>query len=118
MIAENLQKTELPDTLKTQYAVLTKFEELLFKEEGADFEHAFVRTAVEAFDAYLYRSGMEPGPGYFRAIDYQRKHAMVRSFAKAAIGMYHGVEARMKIYSEKGDPRQKHLAKLFTDAQK
>ncbi len=118
LIGENPQRPELPDTLKTQYAVLTKFDELISKEEGADFERAFVKTAVEAFNAYLYRSGMEPGPGYFRAIDDQRKHAMVRSFAKAAIGMYRGVEIRMENYAVKGDARQKHLAELFSEAMK
>lgn len=119
LLAENTQKSELPDTLKAQFVVLTKFDELLSKEAGgADFERAFVRAAVEAFNAYLYRSGMEPGPGYFRAIDDQRKHAMVRSFAKAAIGMYRGVENRMKNYADKGDARQKHLAELFSEAMK
>ncbi len=116
LISENPQKAEFPDSLKTQYATLTKFDELLSKETGADFEKAFVKTALAAFDAYLYRSVMETGPGYFRAIDDQRKHAMIRSFAKAATGMYRGVENWMKNYADKGDARQKHLAVLFSKA--
>jgi len=56
---------------------------------------------------------MEVGTGYFRAIDDQRKHAMVRSYAKAAKGMYKGIENRMKNYTDRGNSAQKHLAELF-----
>jgi hypothetical protein len=61
---------------------------------------------------------MEVGSGYFRPTDEQKKHAMVRSFAKAAIGMYRGVEKRMENYDQQGDPVQKKIARLFFDLQK
>ena len=113
LIEENGQKSELPDTLKPQFTVLTKFDELLSKETGAVYERALVKAAIESYEAVQYRAGMEVGTGYFRAIDDQRKHAMVRSFAKAAIGMYRGVEKRMEGYSKQSDPEQKHISSLF-----
>lgn len=116
LVTENAQKSDLPDTLKTQFTILTKLDELLEKESVAGFDLAFVKAAIESFEAYRYRAGMEIGSGYFRPIDEQRKHAMVRSFAKAAIGMYLGVENRMKNYADKGDVRQKRIAELFNEA--
>jgi hypothetical protein len=116
LTAENTQKSELPDTLKPQFAVLTKFDELLSKEEGADFERALVKAALESYEAVQYRTGMEVGAGYYRPIDDQRKYAMLRSFVKASTGMYRGVEIRMENYAVKGDARQKHLAELFFEA--
>jgi hypothetical protein len=118
LMAENAKKSELPDTLKPQFAVLTKFDELLSKETGADFERALIKAAIESYEAVQYRTGMEAGAGYYRPIDDQRKYAMLRSFVKAAIGMYRGVERRMENYAVKGDPRQKHLAELFSEARK
>jgi hypothetical protein len=118
LMAENIQKSELPDTLKPQFAVLTKFDELLSKETGAEYDRAFVKAAIESFEAYQYRAGMEVGSGYFRPTDDQKRHAMVRSFAKAAIGMYSGVENKMEKYAAEGNTQQKHIAELFSEAQK
>jgi hypothetical protein len=118
LIAENAQKKDLPDSLKNQFTVLTELDKLLAKESGFEFDRSFVKTAIESFEAYQYRAGMEVGPGYFRTTDDQIKNAMVRSFAKAAKGMYRGIEKRMADYAEKGDAQQKHLAELFAEAQK
>jgi hypothetical protein len=118
LVEENAQKSALPDSLQNQYTILTKLDELLAKESGVEYDHAFVRTAIESFEAYQYRAGMEVGSGYFRPIDDQRKHAMVRSFAKAAKGMYRGVEKRMEVYDQHGDAKQKQIATLFFELQK
>jgi hypothetical protein len=118
LVTGNAQKSDLPDSLKNQYRVLTELDKLLEKESGFEFDRAFVKSAIESFEAYQYRAGMEVGSGYFRPIDEQRKHAMVRSFAKAALRMYRGIENRMEKYTEKGDSQQKHLAELFSEAQK
>jgi len=118
LVEENAQKSNLPDSLQNQYTILTKLDKLLEKESEVEFDHAFVRTAIESFEAYQYRAGMDVGSGYFRPIDDQRKHAMVRSFAKAARGMYRGVEKRMEVYDQQGDAKQKQIATLFFELQK
>ena len=118
LVTENAQKSDLPDTLKTRFAILTKLDELLEKEPGAEYDRAFVKAAIESFEAYQYRAGMEVGSGYFRRTDDQKRHAMVRSFAKAAIGMYSGIEKKMEKYAAEGNTQQKHIAELFTEAQK
>ena len=61
---------------------------------------------------------MDVGPGYYRPIDETRKHAMVRSFVKAAKGMYRGVEKRMADYAANGDQVHQRMSKLFLEAQK
>jgi hypothetical protein len=118
LVQQNAQKTDLPDSLKTQFTVLIKLSELLEKESGAEFDRTFVKAAIESFEAYQYRAGMEVGPGYFRSVDEQRKHAMVRAFAKAATGMYSGIEKRMYRYTDEGNTQQKHMAELFSEAKK
>jgi hypothetical protein len=115
LVTENAQKSDLPDSLKSQFATLTEFDKLLTKESGAEYDRDLVTAAIESFEAYQYRAGLDVGPGYYRPIDEQRKHAMVRSFAKAAKGMYRGVEKRMEDYDKQGDPKQKHIAELFLE---
>lgn len=118
LLTENAQKSVLPDSLRNQFTVLSELDKLLEKETGVEFDRAFVKSAIETFEAYLYREGMEVGSGYFRPTDEQKKHAMVRSFAKAAIGMYRGVEKQMKNYDQQGDQKQKQIASLFFELQK
>jgi hypothetical protein len=109
---------ELPDSLRAQYATLTRFENLIAQEPGAQADRAFVRAAIEAYDAVRDRRSLDPGPGYYRPTDEQKKIAMVRSFVKAAKGMYRGLEKRMADYSLKEDPVKQHISKLFMEAGK
>jgi len=109
---------ELPDSLKTQYATLTRFENLIARESGAEADRDFVRAAIEAYEAVSNRRSLDPGPGYFRPTDEQKKTAMVRSYVKAAKGMYRGLEKRMTDYSMKEDPVKQHISKLFLEAGK
>ena len=46
-------QTELPDSLKKPYAVLTAMDRLLAKEPNAEYEQAFVREAIGAIEAWL-----------------------------------------------------------------
>jgi hypothetical protein len=110
-------KSELPDSLQKPFAVLTELDKLLSSESGAEYDRSFVKAALESFAAYQYRKTMEVGPGYFRTIDQQRKEAMIKSFAKAAEGMYRGVEKRMENYTIHGSQEQKRIASLFVMAQ-
>ena len=111
-------RTEMPDSLKKQFTVLTELNKIIAREKGNEYDRSFIAAALESFKAYQARTGMDVGKGYFREIDDQRKHAMVRSFAKAAIGMYKGVEIQMNKYSQQGDPEQKKIAEHFFDLQK
>jgi hypothetical protein len=118
LVSEKAQKSDLPDSLKNQFRILSDLDVLMAKESATEYDRSLVRAAIESFTAYQYREGMEVGPGYFRPIDEQGKHAMVRSFAKAAIGMYRGVEKRMEGYNQNGDPNQKRIATLFFELKK
>jgi len=117
LITENDQKSDLPDSLQKPFTILSELDILLTKETGTEYDRTFVTAAIESFEAYQARIGMEVGPGYFRPIDQQRKEAMIRSYAKAAIAMYRGFEKRMESYNHQGDSRQKRIASLFFEAQ-
>jgi hypothetical protein len=110
------QRVNLPDSLQKYYTVLTRMNKLLLKEPGNDYDRTFVATAIETFEAFQDRKGMEVGSGYFRPIDQQRKEAMIKLYAKAAMAMYRGYEMRMEGFIQKGDSKQKHLAELFSEA--
>jgi hypothetical protein len=116
LVNEQAVKSELPDSLQKPFAVLTELDKLLSVESGADYDRSLVKAALESFEAYQYRVNLEVGPGYFRPVDLQRKEAMIRSFAKAAVGMYRGVEKRMENYALQGNQEQKHIASLFIKA--
>ena len=118
IMADNTIKSELPDSLQKQLNVLLKFSSLLDKEPGADYDRIFLKTAIESFEACSQRAGMDVGSGYFRAIDPLRKEAMLRSFAKAATGMYRGVEKRMENYAGQENTGLRHIASVFSEAQK
>ena len=115
---ENRQKGDLPDSLQKPFTVLKKMDELLVKKSGAEYERAFVISAIESFEAYQLRKVMQVGPGYYRSIDPRRKESMIRSYAKSAASMYAGFEKLMEYYSQKGDPSQKNIASLFFEARK
>ena len=91
---------------------------LLASEPGADYERAFVSAAMSACEDYRVRATMDPGPGYYRPINQERKAALNVFYEQTALGMYNGFAKRMALYAEKGDAHQKHLAALFAEAQK
>jgi hypothetical protein len=103
----------LPDSMKIPFAILSKMQKLFAEETGVEYDRSFVNAALQSFDAYQNRVGMNVGPGYYRPIDQQRKEAMIRLYAKTALAMYHGYEQRMKFYNEHGDSKQKQIALLF-----
>jgi hypothetical protein len=109
---------ELPESLKTPFAVLRAMSKLLAGQPGADYERAFVSAAMNSCEAYRVRATMDPGPGYYRPITAQRKTAINAFYEQAALGMYNGFAKRMAVYAEKGDARQKRLAAFFTLAQR
>jgi len=111
--------SELPDSLKNPYAILSSLDSKLSNDPDAVYESSFVTSAIESFKAYQYRANLdETGPGYFRNIDSQRKKNMIRIYANAAIGLYHGFENRMESYNRQGDARQKRIASIFYEVKK
>ena len=108
----------LPDSLQKPFKVLTVMNKLFLKEPAAEYERAFVAAAIKSFDDYRVRCAMDPGPGYYRAIDAVRKESINRFYALAAQTMYKGFAKRMESYSTNGNTQQKHLATLFSQALK
>jgi len=109
---------QLPDSLKRPFTILTAMNKLLAKETGADYDKAFITVAIKSFEDYQSRTALDPGPGYYRPITQTRRTGIEKFYAQAAYMMYNGFTKRMDGYTEKGDAQQKHIATLFTEAQK
>jgi len=108
---------EFPESLKKPFATLTTMNRSMATLSGADYEKAFITTAINAFEEYRIRVAIDPGPGYYRPITPERKEGINQFYEKTALSMYNGFVKRMAVYAEKGDTRQKHLASLFSKAQ-
>ncbi len=109
---------QLPDSLKRPFAVLSAMGKLLAKETGADYDKSFITDAIKSFEDFQTRGSVDPGPGYYRPINEGRKMGITRFYAMSALMMYDGFVRRMAGYAEKGDMQQKHIATLFSEAQK
>ena len=109
---------QLTDALKRPFAVLSAMSKLLASEPGAEYERAFVSAAISACEDYRARATLDPGPGYYRPINKERKAALNGFYEQTALGLYNGFAKRMAVYAQKGDALQKHLAALFSEAQK
>ena len=107
----------LPDSLHKPFTVLSKMGKYLANDSGAEYERAFVTTAIESFEAYQYRTRMEVGSGYFRPIDQLKKETIMKLYANSALAVYKGFEKQMESYAQQGDSRQKRIASLFFKAQ-
>ena len=122
LIAEPVNNTQvssdLPESLKTPFAVLAAMKKNLEKETDADYEKAFIAEAITSCEDYRSRIAMDPGPGYYRPITAERKDGINKFYEQAALSMYNGFAKRMAGFAEKGDTNQKRIAALFADAQK
>jgi hypothetical protein len=108
----------LTESMKKHFAILSRLSTLLAEEPDADFDKAFVAAAKQSFDDCRIRVSMDPGPGYFRSITPDRKEGINKFYEQAALSMYNGLATRMARYAETGDIRKKHIAELFSEAQK
>ncbi len=70
---------------------------------------------METFEAYQARSAMHSLPGYYRP---GNDVNIVKFYAGRSMALYRSFAKRMANYEQNGDARQKHIAKLFTDANK
>lgn len=112
-VNEVVKETEqIPDSLARPYRILLEFRESLENEAVNYYDQAFITAAIETFRAYLERTGIDPGKGYFREIDANRKKAMEKAYATAALRMYEGVMNRMKIYRD-GNENERKIADSF-----
>ena len=109
-------RVELTDTMVKPYAILCEMNKLLASENEADYDKAFVSAAIKSFDDYRSCS-YGPWPGYFRPITSQRREGINNFYEQAALSMYTGLATGWRIMP-KGDSRQKHIAELFSEAQK
>jgi len=109
---------ELPDSLKRASAVLSEMNNLLAGEQNAEYERAFVGAAIRAFQDCRVRITMEPGQGYYRAMNRERREGIVTMYERTALAMYRGFANRMKRYAASNDPRETRIAYLFSAAQR
>lgn len=117
-VGKTQASSELPESLKTPFAVLSAMEINLANEPDAVYEKAFLADAIKSCEDCRSRLILDPGPGYFRPITPERKDGINKFYEKAALSMYTGFAKRMAGYAGNGDIRQKRIAELFTDAQK
>jgi len=89
----------LPDTMQEPYRVLTGLEEKLAKDPKAADDLALVRETIASFKSLVQRMELDPGPGYFRVIDAERKENIIRLYARSSMALYRGCEKRSKIRS-------------------
>jgi len=85
----------------------------LKKETDSEYEMAFINTAIKAFEDCRLRQAMDPGPGYYRAINAERKADIEKFYNLAAMSLYKGFVLRMEKYAGTGDSRQQRIAKKF-----
>ena len=115
---EELSVSEMPQSLQKSFSVLLRMKEKLADESNADYEKAFVDVAIESCKAYLQRTMLEPGPGYFRPITNERIKDINQFYEMAALSMVKGFDLQMKDYVETGNARQKRIAKLYHNIEK
>ena len=78
----------------------------------------FLLNSAPGLDDTYWSWGHTSGPGYYRPINKERRAALNVFYEQTALGLYNGFAKRMAVYAEKGDAKQKHLAALFSEAQK
>ncbi|HBE43139.1 MAG TPA: hypothetical protein DDW27_18435, partial [Bacteroidales bacterium] len=113
---KKLNPVALPDSLEKPFRTLTEMKKLLKKETDSEYELSFINAALKAFEDCRVRAAMDPGPGYFRAMNEQRKEDIVKFYNLAALSMYNGFVKRIENYTGKGDVRQKRIAEILNKA--
>jgi len=116
--SKQLTLTDFPEQLRKPFTVLTKMKKLLADEKNSNYEIAFVDEAIKSFEVYPMRLAIDPGPGYYRPITDERRNGINNFYQQTALSMYNGLAKRMENYAMKGDIHQKHMAELFSSAQK
>jgi len=111
--SEKGSRAALPDSLQKPYIILTEMKKSLKKETDSEYEMAFINTAIKAFEDCRLRQAMDPGPGYYRAINAERKADIEKFYNLAAMSLYKGFVLRMEKYAGTGDSRQQRIAKKF-----
>ncbi len=104
---------ELPELLKKPFAILSAMKKLIENEPGVGYERAFVDVALKSCKDCQARVTINPGEGYYRAVTEKRKEDIIKFYELAALSMYNGFVNKMAKYIEEGDPRQKHISRLF-----
>ena len=106
--------TELPDSLKISFNILTRMSKALENEPGSETERAYLSVAIGSFEEFQARRAIDPGAGYYRPITQERKDGINQFYARTAQTMYKGFVKRMAAYSESGDKQKIRIAKLFS----
>jgi hypothetical protein len=109
-------QAEIPESLRKPRVVLMAMGRLLANEPNADYERAFVRESLGAIEAWQARSGIDPGPGFFRPFTPAKRASVLNFYENAALRMYHGFAKRLTGYAQSSDTAKRRLAALFQQA--
>ena len=115
---ETFSPADLPDSLQKPFRVLSRMRKYLATVSGAEYERAYIISAIASFEAYHYRRTMEMAPGYFRPNTTIKQETILKLYKNTAFVMYKGFKKRMEDYSQQGDLRQKRMASYFLKMQK
>jgi hypothetical protein len=85
---------DLPDSLQKPYLELNELKASGQVKEWNTIDRAYLDETLEAFRAVAYRMKTDPGKGYFRPIDADRKENIIRLYAQAAMNLYKGLQIR------------------------
>ena len=103
--------------LVTLRRILTKMKSLLAGQDDLEFDQSFVEDAIQSCEDCATRLKLDAGPGYFRPLTPERNEGINKFYETTALSMYNGFVNRMNRYAEKGDEKQKRMAKIFIEAQ-
>ena len=106
---------ELAESLKRPFEVLTAMQEKIADVKGADFEKEMITTTINSFEVCSARTKIDPGKGYFRAINEERKVGIDKFYEQTALSLYDGFLNRMAKYAEEEDKEHKRIATIFND---
>ncbi|MEO9003414.1 MAG: hypothetical protein ABI288_01695, partial [Ginsengibacter sp.] len=115
---EIFSPADLHDSLQKPFRVLSRMRKYLATVSGAEYERAYIISAIASFEAYHYRRTMEMAPGYFRPNTTIKQETILKLYTNTAFVMYKGFKKRMEDYSQQGDLRQKRMASYFFKVQK
>ena len=112
----NWDSIDLPESLKKPYMVLTGVKKQLPDDFPATFEIAFLNETIKACNDCRIRSALNPGQGYYREINDERKNGINNFYEQTALAMYKGFVNLMAASENNGTHWQKRMAEIFDEA--
>ncbi len=115
LIVDYAVSSEMPESLKKPYSILSNMKKQLVNITGSEYELAYLSEAIYSCESCLIRQTLETGPGYFRDITPERREGINKFYEQSAITMYKGFINRMEKYTTSTDKRQQQVAAIFNE---